>query len=283
MSDSNRIIVIVVVCIFGLGILVGVGELLFGICWLIFQPVFESIKSKRLEKVAKKSPLYQELLELNAEYEFKPVKDTFTFTTETSSKREYDDFDFDAQFGVICEKNKKDFRAYADDVEFNNKLLSQYNREYNRIKERAKPHSAEMSVLEKNKLCPVTTVTIVVQVKYHSPKFKTRLNKSNKYDISRVGVTLDHAAKMRKEYHARRRFIERERSLMTESLRYEVLRRDNFRCVICGATAEDGVLLHVDHIKPVSKGGKTEMSNLRTLCERCNRGKSDRYYEGELN
>ncbi|MBO5511317.1 MAG: HNH endonuclease [Clostridia bacterium] len=70
---------------------------------------------------------------------------------------------------------------------------------------------------------------------------------------------------------------QRERALMTDRLRYEILRRDGFKCQICGATADDGVKLHVDHIKPVSKGGKTERNNLRTLCERCNLGKGAEY------
>ena len=52
--------------------------------------------------------------------------------------------------------------------------------------------------------------------------------------------------------------------------------RDLFTCQICGSSAKDGVRLEVDHIVPVSKGGKTEMSNLQTLCERCNRGKRDK-------
>lgn len=60
---------------------------------------------------------------------------------------------------------------------------------------------------------------------------------------------------------------------MTKSMRYDVLKRDGFRCKICGATEEDGIKLHVDHIIPVSKGGKTEMDNLRTLCNICNSGK----------
>lgn len=76
-----------------------------------------------------------------------------------------------------------------------------------------------------------------------------------------------------------RRFIAEQRRLMTDSLRYDVLKRDNFRCQLCGASAKDGIKLHVDHIFPVSKGGKTEMSNLRTLCERCNMGKSDKIEE----
>lgn len=68
-----------------------------------------------------------------------------------------------------------------------------------------------------------------------------------------------------------------QRSLMTDSLRYDVMKRDGFRCVLCGARAMDGVKLHVDHIRPVSKGGKTELPNLRTLCERCNLGKRDKF------
>lgn len=70
-----------------------------------------------------------------------------------------------------------------------------------------------------------------------------------------------------------RRFVAQQRRLMTDSLRYDVMQRDNFRCRLCGVSADDGARLHVDHIIPVSRGGKTEMSNLRTLCERCNMGK----------
>lgn len=73
-----------------------------------------------------------------------------------------------------------------------------------------------------------------------------------------------------------RQFVAEQRRLMSDSLRYDVLRRDGFRCQICGATQKDGVRLHVDHIFPVSKGGLTEMTNLRTLCERCNMGKRDK-------
>ena len=58
-------------------------------------------------------------------------------------------------------------------------------------------------------------------------------------------------------------------------LRYDVLKRDHFRCVLCGASPAThlGCDLHVDHVIPYSKGGKTVASNLRTLCEPCNLGK----------
>lgn len=64
-----------------------------------------------------------------------------------------------------------------------------------------------------------------------------------------------------------------ERGKMTNKLRYEVLERDNFKCKCCGRGREDGVKLHVDHIIPLIQGGRTEESNLQTLCHECNFGK----------
>jgi hypothetical protein len=60
-------------------------------------------------------------------------------------------------------------------------------------------------------------------------------------------------------------------------LRYKILKRDNYRCVYCGKSpaTDVGVKLQIDHIIPFSKGGKTEIKNLQTLCSECNLGKSD--------
>lgn len=59
-------------------------------------------------------------------------------------------------------------------------------------------------------------------------------------------------------------------------VRHQVLERDGFKCLDCGASPADGALLEVDHTVPISKGGSNALSNLRTLCSDCNRGKSDR-------
>jgi hypothetical protein len=60
-------------------------------------------------------------------------------------------------------------------------------------------------------------------------------------------------------------------------LRFKVLARDRFTCCACGRSpaTSPGVELHVDHITPWSKGGLTTIDNLRTLCSRCNMGKSN--------
>lgn len=85
--------------------------------------------------------------------------------------------------------------------------------------------------------------------------------------------------KRRLEYQDRRMANDEEHAKVTRAMRYDVLRRDGFRCVKCGRGREDGVKLHVDHIKPVSRGGKSVISNLQTLCEDCNCGKGNKYEE----
>lgn len=69
-----------------------------------------------------------------------------------------------------------------------------------------------------------------------------------------------------------------QRNIMTNDLREAIKKRDNYTCCICGNSVlkEPNLLLEVDHIIPVSKGGKTESSNLQTLCWRCNRIKSNK-------
>lgn len=53
-----------------------------------------------------------------------------------------------------------------------------------------------------------------------------------------------------------------ERAKMAPSRRLRIMQRDNFHCVFCGRGREDGIKLHVDHIVPIAKGGKTEDDNL---------------------
>lgn len=66
-----------------------------------------------------------------------------------------------------------------------------------------------------------------------------------------------------------------QRALMTAQLRNWIKDRDNHACLQCGVSvaAEPHLLLEVDHIVPVSKGGLSQPDNLQTLCWRCNRTK----------
>lgn len=62
------------------------------------------------------------------------------------------------------------------------------------------------------------------------------------------------------------------RKALNPKVRYRVMERDRFKCVLCGVTAKDSIL-EVDHIVAVSDGGGHEMENLRVLCYECNIGR----------
>ena len=71
------------------------------------------------------------------------------------------------------------------------------------------------------------------------------------------------------------------RQSIPRKLRHQVFQRDGYRCRECGATNKQ-TRLHVDHIKPVAKGGTNDLNNLQTLCEECNKAKyTDEWVGGE--
>jgi flagellar motor component MotA len=77
-----------------------------------------------------------------------------------------------------------------------------------------------------------------------------------------------------------RKSIVGQRSLMTLSLREKIKIRDNFTCKICGLSIDDekNLLLEIDHVIPLSKGGITSEDNLQTLCWKCNRSKGSKVF-----
>ncbi len=62
------------------------------------------------------------------------------------------------------------------------------------------------------------------------------------------------------------------RQPIKKSVRFAVLSHAGFKCAYCGAAPPD-VLLHVDHIVPVAKGGSNDIANLTAACVACNIGK----------
>ena len=133
--------------------------------------------------------------------------------------------------------------------------------------------------MNNSKLYPVCSICVEIENIYISPKGQNRYHESRTYSQSDI---LSAFSKIRDQeiFEARK---QEERSKMTDSLRYDILKRDGFKCTICGATSLDGAKLHVDHIVPVAKGGKTVKSNLRTLCSSCNQGKRDKYDPSGIN
>lgn len=103
-------------------------------------------------------------------------------------------------------------------------------------------------------------------------------NSSQKTTITFDGETVEAVAKYLDERIKYKKSVKAQRSLMTNTLRTKIKERDNYTCQYCGASTEeqDLLLLEIDHIIPVSKGGLTSPDNLQTLCWKCNRSKSNK-------
>lgn len=56
-----------------------------------------------------------------------------------------------------------------------------------------------------------------------------------------------------------------------------ILDRDNYQCIYCGRSPryDEDVILEVDHITSITRGGESVASNLVTACQRCNQEKSN--------
>ena len=64
------------------------------------------------------------------------------------------------------------------------------------------------------------------------------------------------------------------RQTLSKRLRFEIFKRDQFKCVYCGRTPPS-IILCCDHVLAVANGGTNEEHNLVTSCIDCNQGKSD--------
>lgn len=118
-----------------------------------------------------------------------------------------------------------------------------------------------------NSYFPTFTLT------YTSPKGRSHLEHSVYFNSVKISEILNKIETL----YDKKSFITTQRKMMTANLRQQILERDHYTCQKCGNNRmkEPNLLLEIDHIIPVSKGGLTEPNNLQTLCWKCNRSKSN--------
>ena len=102
-----------------------------------------------------------------------------------------------------------------------------------------------------------------------------QLQSGNRLDTAHAQARLSGEAAQNKSISQR---TTRQSRDVPPRLRLKVYERDRFRCVYCGRSpiTDLTVELHVDHIVPFVRGGKTLLENLQTLCAQCNLGKGSR-------
>ncbi|MFZ9016248.1 MAG: HNH endonuclease [Ilumatobacteraceae bacterium] len=139
--------------------------------------------------------------------------------------------------------------------------------------DQARYDAAERRRFERRRIKPPKVEAKVTgSVAYTSPKGRNSYRRGIQWGFAELERALAEVTNR----DQRRSRVDEERRLMTNAMRVDVLRRDGHRCKMCGR--DSGVIeLHVDHVVPVSHGGRTTMDNLQTLCRDCNLGKSNRF------
>lgn len=136
----------------------------------------------------------------------------------------------------------------------------------------------ERRILVRRKLkSPTPRARVRATVTYTSPKGRNSYAKTLEWDFEHLEAGLRAARQQRERQSTNQYLRQREREMMTDRVRMQILTRDDFRCKMCGASGRDGAELHIDHIVPVSHGGRTLAENLQVLCKSCNLGKSNHF------
>lgn len=254
------------------------------------------LREKYFKIVEETSERYKALINISDKYKSKfdfTVKQEYPFYIPLDSKPKFDKFDFENYIMEVVEDRMLDWEELYKKAKYNKMLYDEYRKEFTRIpcettKKQAKEygvpynfyHEYEQMICRSERLNPTTSFQITVCISYTSPQGRNSYNNSRTYRDDDIVYNYIEKVKERIEFRKTKQY---QRSLVTESKRYDIMKRDGFKCILCGRSAADGVKLHVDHIKPIAKYGESDDNNLRTLCEECNRGKRDKYDEYGIN
>lgn len=241
------------------------------------------------DKVRASSQRIAALLALNEQTMFHPITDRFSVSKRYDNKSNYNRIQPAYLMTADIRSKIAFFSDYIAKIQENRNTNIQYQAaiqeiwekeqviDYNELKISETIYKwHEQKLFSKRMMSPVISCEFAVTMYYSSPKGKVNLSKSGLFNFEDLFACFESVSRSCLDRRTHSQLTAVERGEVSDSLRYDILSRDNFTCVICGSSSKQGARLHVDHIIPVSKGGKSVPSNLRTLCERCNIGKSNK-------
>lgn len=237
--------------------------------------------------ILKCSSKIQKLIQINKSYNFKDIKTKqYNIVEREFSRKSLVRVTASSIIKYHIENNIDYFRNDIENAIYNINLLEDYNKEIESLTSYESDNTSKYSIKKYKKIEKRVFDSLV----HKKEDFQLSLNLKVYYSSNRGNVneskyghfSFEQLVNFYNEWQNGNKYEEtkkQERKIMNDDIRYNVLKRDNYTCRICGATSKDGAKLHVDHIIPISEGGKTVMSNLQTLCDRCNIGKSNKTEE----
>lgn len=215
-----------------------------------------TIKPIITKKVKKYSTFFIELCNINNKYHFhNDIPAAYQITHYYKSKQALEHADPDEICGYLI-YNNSNVNSLFEKLSENRKMYIEYNQECKTIIQtsdstikkshisKKKFRKIEKDLQKQYLLKPIQDISININLEYISPKGKSHYRRAFEANYDNLlyiysKITQQRIINIQAQI---------ERAKMSASLRYDVLKRDGFKCTICGASTADGIKLHVDHI-----------------------------------
>ena len=266
--------------------------LIFLILFLLSIVVFLAIllpicvaRSKRKKFVLQHSKALQQLDTINKSYRFNNVV-FYDLSNSYDNEKFYDNISPEDYLIYKLVDIQEKFIKQIRDAKGNRMMFEKYKEEIaEKCKlgqfdvddlpgSRAKLLKIEKDLFESKLQTPATNYSVSVYLKLTNINGVYQDSKGERFSMSEICELIDRVNDRSGDFFNDRDIWDAicrvERGKVTNRMRFAIYERDGWRCRKCGRQTDN---LEIDHIIPISKGGKTTMDNLQTLCARCNKEK----------
>lgn len=250
------------------------------------------VKHKRIDFVDEHSVALKKLKELNKTSKFYHVEHK-TLTHEYDDDNMFQDIEPE-DYLIYKLENLKDFILKNVNSAYENKArYRRYLEECSQIKRDIGHFDVTVNSSKMSKLIAVErelfndrqimdpsvfSITVILYSIYYSSG-NVRDSKEDTFSQKQILNLLERVENKNGKYYNDERIwrsiCKVERGMVSLDLRYRILERDHHRCRKCGKT-DAFENLEIDHIIPISKGGKSSPDNLQVLCHQCNKEKDSK-------
>lgn len=243
--------------------------------YLFYNAYYESF-------VESNSVALKNLREINSRYSFIKIKAT-NISKSYDNRNFFDDISCEDYLISVIPKMKNDLYQTMKDVSVNKERYKLYKDEiktkcfpddFSSIKSPRNKKKLKLvfdKLMSKKQLTPPVTDFKVYVTLYLTNISGTTLSYKDKvFSENNIKELISRINRKDGSFYLDRGIWEAlcrvERGRVSNKLRFKVYQRDGNRCVKCGRKTN----LEIDHIFPISRGGKSNLENLQTLCHYCN-------------
>ncbi len=234
--------------------------------------------------VERNSECLRELRKINSDFSFLPCRNcnqAYTYDSENNyesvSCEDFLIYQLQYQARQITEQINNARRNKTEYNKYKHKVKTLRLGVYSAPTQKLKPEKLlkiEKAICKKEKLPSPTTSFSVTVTLYRCGRNKTVYDsKRETFPEEKILILIKRLNNKSGGFYRDREIWDAlcrvERGKVSNRMRFSIYERDGYRCRNCGISG-NYANLEIDHIIPISKGGKSSYDNLQTLCHNCN-------------